>query len=827
MKKQIFYSLVLLQFVVIITGCSQKPSVTWQPAKGPLSTQWTSKVVPENIWPEYPRPQLARNEWLNLNGPWEYAIVAKDSIPMYFQGQILVPFPVESALSGVGKLVGKDKMLWYKRDFKIPDDWKEKTILLHFEGVDWETEVWIDGKKVGNHKGGYDPFSFEISQFINSGNPHELLISVWDPTDEGFQPHGKQVNKPGGIFYTPSTGIWQTVWLEPVPKSYIEDFTIITDIDNSRVLIKSNIQKSHPNDLIEAEILDNGRLLATKKSGISEVIAIQLSDPVFWSPENPFLYGLKIRFIRDAHIMDEVDSYFGMRKISVLKDNDGFNKLALNNKILFQSGPLDQGFWPDGIYTPPCEEAMRYDIEMIKKMGFNMLRKHVKVENRRFYYWCDKLGIMVWQDMPSANGYVSPGNNDLNPSAEHKEQFETELKSMIMAHHNHPSIVMWVPFNEGWGQYDTKRIVDLVYALDSTRLVNNTSGWEDRGAGDVLDIHHYPEPECPKTVDGRATVLGEFGGLGFYTEGHTWQKENWGYEKMQSRDDLLIKFENFYKEINQMKEKDGLAAAVYTQTTDVETETNGLMTYDRYEVKMGIENIVKAQSGKIPPRLKSPIRDFIENITIDLVTPDSLATIYLTLDGAEPGLNSKIFSEPITIYQPTIVKAICGWPNGNQSRTITYEMKKSEPRKAIKTKASEGLKVHYYEGNWEVLPDFHNIKPVKSGVVPKAYISFSGGAIELFGMQFEGFLDVPETDVYILYLSSDDGAILYLDSIELINYDGIHGAGVRTASVALEKGLHPIRLDYFQRYGELDLKISWESLRMKKSEISESFYRHN
>jgi hypothetical protein len=826
MTKQIFYPVIFGAIIFVTISCKEKSSSLWQPAKGQLSTKWAADVSPDNAWPEYPRPQMVRNEWLNLNGLWEYAIIDKDSVPGDFEGQILVPFPVESALSGVAKMVGKEKKLWYKRMFSIPHNWKGKSIYLHFEAVDWETSVWIDGKPAGTHQGGYDPFCFDISALIKSGNLHELLVSVWDPGDDGYQPRGKQVNNPGGIFYTPTTGIWQTVWLEPVPESFIEDFTISTDIDNSKVRINSRIRNPNINDLIGLEISDKGKVLLNERYKPNQKIEVDLFNPQLWSPANPFLFDLTIRLIRNEKVLDEVTSYFGMRKISILKDDDGFNRLALNNEIIFQNGPLDQGFWPDGLYTPPTDEAMRYDIEIIREMGFNMIRKHVKVENRRFYYWCDKLGILLWQDMPSTEGYVPPGGGDLKPSAEHKTQFETELIRMVETHFNHPSIVMWVPFNEGWGQYETQRIVGLVYLSDSTRLVNNTSGWQDRGCGDVIDIHHYPEPQCPDQEADRASVLGEFGGLGLYVEGHTWQKENWGYEKMQSIEELLIKYEDFYHDVFRLREENGLSGAVYTQTTDVETETNGLMTYDRIMVKMGIENIRNAHLGIIPPRLKTPFREFIESYTAELIPPDENSVIYYSLDGKEPSAQANLFKEPITIEKAKVLKARCIWPDGSQSRVISYEIRKAEPQKASILETSSGLKVSCYEGNWEVLPDFEKLTASKSGLTSKIDLSFISDK-ELFGLTFEGFLDVPETEVYILYLSADDGCRIYLDGNQFIDYDGIHGAGERKASVALEKGLHPFRLIYFQRYGGLDLKISWESPQLVKSEITWKFWKHN
>ncbi len=769
---------------------------------------------------------MVRKEWINLNGLWDYAILAKDSTAVNFQGKILVPFPVESALSGVMKKVGKENRVWYKREIEISAKWKNSRTLLHFEAVDWQTNVLIDGKDIGWHKGGYDPFTFDITNFVLDGKKHDLEVIVWDPTDDGFQPRGKQVNDPGGIFYTSTTGIWQTVWMEPVPESYISDFSINTNSDKSEVEINPKFENSNSNDSVQLTISTDEREIINRKFGYKDAINLIIPNPVLWSPDHPFLYDLKIQLIRNNKVLDEVKSYFGMRKISIQKDENGFNRLALNNEILFQNGPLDQGFWPDGIYTPPTDEAMRYDIEMTKKMGFNMLRKHVKVENRRFYYWCDKVGILVWQDMPSANGYVSPGSKDLNPTQEHKDQFELELTRMIQTHYNHPSIVMWVPFNEGWGQYDTKRIVDLIYSQDSSRLVDNATGWEDRNCGDVIDIHHYPEPRCPEPEVNRASVLGEFGGLGFYVEGHTWQKENWGYEKMQNLDELLVKYEDFYREIFRLRDKNGLAACVYTQTTDVETETNGLMTYDRDRVKMGTENILNAHLGIVPPRLESPFREFISDYSIELNPPDAEAVIYFTLDGKEPDSASSVYSGPVKVNATTNVKAMSRWPDGKQSRVISYELTKVEPQPATYVRVTPGLKVNYYEGNWEKLPDFDQLTPAKNGIVDKPDLAFAN-AEELFGLTFQGFIEAPKTGVYILYLSSDDGAKIYLDDHQLIDYDGIHGAGERKSSVALEQGLHSFRLIYFQRYGGRGLELDWQGPDIKKQEISDYYFKNN
>lgn len=524
---------------------------------------------------------MVRHDWLNLNGLWDFTITPKDSMPAQFSQKILVPFPVESALSGIGHKAGTGNQVWYKREFRISPYWKGRRILLHFEASDWETKAWLNGHPVGEHRGGYDPFTFDITEQVRPGAKNEILVSVWDPTNDGYQPRGKQVNDPKGIFYTSTTGIWQTVWIEPVSDPYITDLKIVTDIDSSSIRVLPDIVGYLASDIVHLDIGDSVRVSGHP----GEWIMLSIKDARLWQPDDPFLYTIRMQVSRYDRIVDEITTYAGLRKVTLGKDEMGSTRIFLNNEPLFQNGPLDQGFWPDGIYTPPTEEAMKYDLQMIKAMGFNMLRKHVKVENRRFYYWCDKMGMLVWQDMPSSRGYVPPGDPDLIRPEVERTQFELELTRMIMHLINHPSIIMWVPFNEGWGQYETDMVVDLIQALDSTRLVNNASGWQDRGVGDIFDIHHYPEPRMPAPEENRASVLGEFGGLGFYAEDHAWQKENWGYQQITDRDSLRIRFAEFYDSVKVFKDR-GMSAAVYTQITDVETECNGLMTYDRAVVKM-------------------------------------------------------------------------------------------------------------------------------------------------------------------------------------------------------------------------------------------------
>ena len=600
---------------------SPASGASWQPAKGPLQTRWTKEVSPQNALPEYPRPTLVRDAWLNLNGLWDYAIVAQDAPqPKTWDGQILVPFPVESALSGVMKPVNEKQRLWYHRSFAIPSGWPFKSetskakpaerILLHFGAVDWETTVWVNGKEMGVHRGGYDGFSFDITGALKSGGEQEIVLAVWDPTDRGPQARGKQVLKPGGIMYTATTGIWQTAWLEPVASTRVDVLKITPDVDGGAVEISAKIFSSGNNVSLKVAILDGTRQIQEGEIKISPMadnwtwprVKLAVPNAKLWSPDSPFLYNVKLTVSNDGKVMDEAKSYFGMRKIALGKDAAGIQRLLLNNQPLFQFGPLDQGFWPDGIYTAPTDEALRYDIEMTKKLGLNLARKHVKIEPERWYYWCDKLGLLVWQDMPGSG--VGDNRTDTIRAGreEAAKQFETELTRLIEGRWNHPCIVVWVPFNEGWGQHNTPRYAGLVKSLDPTRLVNEASGWTDRGSGDVKDIHSYPGPAVPKLEEKRALVLGEFGGLGMPVKGHSWQDEkNWGYVSYKDSGALTDAYLNLIRKLRPMTGDQGLCAAVYTQTTDCEIEVNGLLTYDRAMVKMDEAVITAANKTVYTP----------------------------------------------------------------------------------------------------------------------------------------------------------------------------------------------------------------------------------
>jgi hypothetical protein len=588
----------LLGALALLAGTAT--AAEWQPAKGPLVTKWAKDVKADKPHPEYPRPQMKRERWQNLNGLWQLAFAKKDEaapIGKDLNERILVPFPVESALSGVMKHADR---LWYRRLFTVPKEWKEQRTLLHFGAVDWEAKVWVNGKEIGSHRGGYDAFSFDITDALKrDGEEEELIVGVWDPTDAGTQPRGKQVRKPGGIMYTPTTGIWQTVWLEPVPRiAYITHLTIVPDVDRGEVRIRARYKGSTSASHLHVRVFDGEKEIGSAKGNPSEELKVTITQAKLWSPEMPFLYGLKVEFgSYKKGLEDLVQSYFGMRKISVGHDDKGVTRLLLNNKPYFMAGPLDQGFWPDGLYTAPTDDALKYDIEITKKLGFNMARKHVKVEPARWYYWCDKLGLLVWQDMPSGDKGIGGKDADLKRTPESAKQYELELKHMIDGLRNHPSIVMWVVFNEGWGQFDTPRITEWTKKYDPSRLVDCASGWTDRGVGDVHDIHSYPGPASPKPEPKRAAVLGEFGGLGLKVDGHTWENKTWGYRGASSKEDLTRKYEKLLQGVYKLKVNPGLSAVVYTQTTDVETEANGLLTYDRAVIKVDLDRAAAANKG--------------------------------------------------------------------------------------------------------------------------------------------------------------------------------------------------------------------------------------
>jgi hypothetical protein len=565
---------------LLLLGCGaslgQQEKTPWHPATGALMSKWSAEVQPTNSHPEYPRPQLIRPEWLNLNGLWKYAITSSNVVNVTnFDGDILVPFPVESALSGAMRKLDEKSTLWYWRQFTVPETWHGKRVRLHFGAVDWQACVAINGHAVGMHRGGYDDFTLDITDRLKWTGAEEISVAVSDPT-EGDQPRGKQSRKPEGIFYTSTSGIWQTVWLEPVPQVCIDDIRLTPDIEAQGLRVNAAANNLSTSLKVVAVALVDGKEIGRVTGPANSEFFLPIHSPHLWSPDDPFLYDLKLTLLNGTEMVDSVSSYFGMRKIALRKDTKGVTRIALNDQFLFETGALDQGFWPDGIYTAPTDEALRFDIEFLKRAGFNLARKHVKVEPDRWYYWCDKLGLLVWQDMPSCN----------NTTAEGRTQFEVELQRMVEGRRNHPSIIMWILFNEGWGQYDTERLATWLKSFDSSRMVNNASGWTDKRVGDVIDIHSYPGPEAPSREDDRAAVLGEFGGLGLGVPGHTWSTNTWGYLRMPDAATLNERSGKLLDRLRNLRDSFGLSGAVYTQTADVETECNGLLTYDRAVVKL-------------------------------------------------------------------------------------------------------------------------------------------------------------------------------------------------------------------------------------------------
>ncbi len=586
--------------LIILLFSSMSLSAQWKPMGDKIKTAWAEKIDPNNVLPEYPRPIMERDKWQNLNGLWDYAILPMgQQEPQTFDGKILVPFAVESSLSGVQKELGKGKELWYRRTFTIPSDWKSKNIILHFGAVDWKAEVYLNNIKIGTHTGGYTPFSFDVTPFLTSGN-QKLVVKVWDPTSDSSIPRGKQVTNPHGIWYTPVSGIWQTVWLEPVNNKHIVGVTPIADVDNNNLKVKVCTKNTESSDIVEVKLKDNNKVIASAKGVAGQTLDLSIPNAKLWSPESPFLYDLDVAIIERGKPVDKVNSYAAMRKVSKKRDANGILRMQLNNKDIFHFGPLDQGWWPDGLYTAPTDEALKYDIVKTKDFGYNMIRKHVKVEPARWYTHCDRLGILVWQDMP--NGDQGPhwdmhhyfDGKEVTRSIESEQNFRKEWKEIMDYLMPYPSITVWVPFNEAWGQFKTQEITEWTQYYDPSRLVNSASGGNHYlKVGDILDFHKYPSPELMMYDNERITVVGEYGGIGMPLTGHLWQPDkNWGYVQFKSAKEVTNEYVKYGQQLLELVKR-GISGGVYTQTTDVEGEVNGLITYDRKVIKVEEDRIRK------------------------------------------------------------------------------------------------------------------------------------------------------------------------------------------------------------------------------------------
>ena len=578
----------------------------WAPAGDRIRTRWAEEVSPANVHKEYPRPQMVRPDWKSLNGLWEYSITGKgDPLPETFEGRILVPFAVESSLSGVGRELKADDALWYRTTFKVPGNWKGKRLMLNFEAVDWRADVFVNDILVGTHTGGYTHFSFDVTPYLNGGT-NTLVVKVLDETDNDLQPRGKQVSNPKGIWYTAVSGIWQSVWIEPVSKAHVADYNVVSNIKDGSVEVSVCTEGTQEGDVVRVALREGGIGYSTESGAGGTVLAegkvvpggtvsLNVKDAKLWTPDSPYLYGLDLQVLRNGKVIDKVRAYTAIREVNTFIKNKNTNLMGLNGEALFHFGPLDQGWWPDGLYTAPTDEALEYDIRKTKDFGFNMIRKHVKVEPARWYYHCDRLGMIVWQDMPSFSDnhdhvwgmYYYGEGTDFPATEAAKANYYKEWGEILAQLKKFPCIAVWVPFNEAWSQFDTKEVVEFTYSCDPTRLVNQSSGgnWEE-GVGDILDNHHYPWPAMRMWDKRMINVLGEYGGIGFPVEGHLWQSDrNWGYVQYKSGEDVLKEYEGFADHL-MLLIKQGLSAAVYTQTTDVEGEVNGIMTYDRAVIKM-------------------------------------------------------------------------------------------------------------------------------------------------------------------------------------------------------------------------------------------------
>ena len=624
----------IMAFAIVAVSAQE-----WKPVGDNIRTPWAEQLDPSDPLPEYPRPQMVRADWMNLNGLWDYAITEAGAGTFTAEGKILVPFAVESSLSGVGRKITKDNALWYERPFTLPKKWKGKNVLLHFGAVDWHAEVYVNDVLVGEHKGGFDPFSFDITPYLKKSGKQILKVKVQDATDNSLQPRGKQCFINRSIWYTPVSGIWQTVWLEPVAPAHINNYYIVSDIDKGEMAIEVDAATSE-GDIVKVSVLEGGEGYSAEKPSqtvLADAVVtdgkavVKIADVKTWSPDSPYLYGIKVSIERKGKVVDSVDGYTAMRKISIVKDDtpNHYKRMALNNKSLFHFGPLDQGWWPDGLYTAPTDEALEWDIIKTKEMGFNMIRKHIKLEPARWYYYCDLHGIMVWQDMPcigdhnrkqmpardkeiqdaiwnkwSSDSFL--GGTDCKIPQEWKDNYYREWTNIINAFKNFQCIVVWVPFNEAWGQFDTPAAVRLTRKLDPTRLINCASGGNydlsegEEGFGDILDVHHYPCPAMNIFERKFVNVLGEYGGIGLPVEGHTWIIERkWGYGgNKKNAEEVMKQYEDFLDMLKVFVQT-GCAAAVYTQTTDVEGEVNGLITYDRKVIKVDMPRIAKGNQSVI------------------------------------------------------------------------------------------------------------------------------------------------------------------------------------------------------------------------------------
>lgn len=656
-------------------GTARAAAAAWTPKPSPMTTPWTDQVPVDKPLPEYPRPQLTRPDWANLNGIWDSAVTGEDAgQPTTWPEQIRVPFVAESALSGIQRKITQNDKLWYKRTFTVPAAWDGRRVQLNFGASDWRTTVWVNGQQAGAaHSGGYDAFGYDITPLLNGGT-NTIVVSVWDPTETGGQAIGKQrIRDPaphsgGGIFYTAASGIWQTVWLEPTAAAHITRLDMVPDLANKtlKVTVRGAGTSGHT---ARVTVSSGGATVGSATGAVGSTFTVPVPNPHLWTPEDPFLYDVRADLLSGAATVDSVGSYTGMRSVGVAKV-DGVLRPVLNGKFVFQTGTLDQGYWPDGIYTAPTDAALKYDLQKHKDLGFNMVRKHIKVEPQRWFYWADKLGLLVWQDMPAMDTRT--------PDSAARTQWEAEYDRIIDQHRSSPSLVMWVNQNEGWGQYDQARIAEVVKAADPSRLVDNMSGVNccgsvDGGNGDVVDHHVYVGPGVTEPTATRAAVLGEFGGLGHRVPGHEWYPGGgFSYEDQPSLTHLNNRFVGLLDALREQRLPAGLSASVYTEITDVENEVNGLITYDRQTVKVDTARVRAANLALIEASRnpQAPVTlPTGRNVSLRVTTPGYTDRYLRHKDGAA-------FTEVVGAGSDGLLKNDATWkvvPGLADSRCYSFE----------------------------------------------------------------------------------------------------------------------------------------------------------
>jgi len=798
-----------------------RPEPAWRPARAPLTTRWAADVDPLHVLPEYPRPQLVRPRWQSLNGVWELDLPADDA-PLPAAGQslperILVPFAIQSALSGVMRHASRAV---YRRTFRAPELAPGERLLLHFGAVDWRARVSVNGVRVGEHTGGYDAFSFDITDALTGGE-QEVTVDAWDPTDAFGQPRGKQATPSGDwLFYTPVTGIWQTVWLEPVPAASIESLRMTPDVAGQALRLTVHGRGTADGQRVTAAALADGVEVGRVDGIVGDEIRIPIPNPRLWGPDDPFLYDLRVTLADGGRETDSVDSYFGMRTVSLAQDERGFTRIALNGEPWFHVGPLDQGWWPDGLYTAPTDEALRSDVEATKAAGFGFTRKHIKVEPERWYHHADRLGLPVWQDMPC-------GWNDTPQARAH---FERELDAMLAQRGNHPCIVCWVPFNEKWGQPSvewTQEIVSRIRAADPSRLIDDASGWRHTAAGDLIDVHRYQGPQALVPSPEKATVVGEFGGLGQLVDGHLWargDRENYGYGGAYAadrRDEMNRRYELLIQRMWRLRDTHGMSAGVYTQLTDVEAEVNGLFTYDRAVLKFDAGRLAAVNRG-LAPLILPEHPEFVDSVRVTVHQGTSTELRY-TVDGTEPTPHSPLF-RPLTLRETTLVR-VRGFIDGRPTAAPEARMEYRRVPGLLAADADVVPGVDYayfpdtspeprYRLNWPVRdrlsrPDERadDAAPARTG----ALATFSlepRDQDELFGFRFTGYLRVPADGVYTLTARSNDGAALWIGGRTIFWSMGQSPATTEDEGmIALRAGLHPFVLAYHQAYGPMALEL--------------------